>query len=184
MHGILDAGGKRLVLARHDGRRRQPPGDLLGVVGTDQDGGRARGGELRQPAAARGIEALGQDQQGCAVGQILQRAAKLAAGHGDPEQLAVGERARLERAGLNPSELELRQVPRVASVLCNGRRLEGISAGQRHLMPTLSEQRGERRAPGAAPDDCDLHPCGLPTKSMMTGTPASWNRSLRRFSTQ
>ena len=194
MSSCWSSHGQLEIVGGDDRRRRQPLADLLGVVRSGEHRLRTPLDELRQPLPGAGIEPLRQDQERAAVGRkrrddLGERPAR----HRQDDEVGFLERRLGERAGPHAREIDLGEVARVATRLADDRRLGRVPAGQRHLVPPRDEERCERRSPGAAADDADLHARSLPraptvherrTKSMITGTPASSNCSRTRFSTQ
>ena len=76
----------------------------------------------------------------------------------------------------------MREIARVAAGLGDHARLLGVAAGERDVvLPVLQDAR-ERRPPGPATDDDDLHVRS--TKSIETGTPPRLKRFRSSFSTQ
>ena len=76
----------------------------------------------------------------------------------------------------------MRQVARVPAGLGDHPRLLRVAAGERHVVLAVVQDTGERRPPGAAADDDEVH--DRLTKSIETGTPARLKRLRSSFSTQ
>ena len=92
------------------------------------------------------------------------------------------ERRVLDRRRLDAAEVAVREIARVAAGLGDHARLLRVAAGERDVVLAVLQDARERRPPGPAADDDDVHERW--TKSIETGTPARLKRLRSSFSTQ
>ena len=173
-----------MILACDDGRGGEPVRDLLRDVRAGEDGDGAVGDERREPLAGGGIETLRQAQHRTRTGQRGDDLRESGARHGDGGEVRLRDGRGCNRRRLDPVQVDVGEVPRVASRRRDRGRLVLVAAGERHLVPVVAQHDRERRPPGAAADDRDAHAYSLLTKSMETGTPWRSNFLRSSFSTQ
>ena len=155
---MLQADGEVEVGRRDHRRRRQPLRDLLGVVGARENGDRPPRDDLRQAAATRRIEALGQDQRGGIAGQAADHGGERLARYRKGDEIRLVDRGLGDRRRGDPCEVDVSEVARIPSRLRYRTCLGGVPARERDVVPSSGEQGGEDRAPRSPADHADVHP--------------------------
>ncbi len=178
----LDADRKLEVVARNDCGRREPADDLVGDVGAGEHRNRPSRDEGRERRSGRRIEPLRETEDRRVAGQVGDDLAEHAARDRENDELGVGERRFGDRRRFDSGQVRRLRVARVSTGLRDCLHLCRIARRERHLVPVVAEEAGERRSPRAGADDDGLH--SLVTKSIDTGTPSRPKRARSSFSTQ
>ena len=142
-----------------DGRRQALHG-LLGETRARQHGqgppGQDFGQHLRHQQAARGLDALGADDDRAAARQLRRQGAHGLGGTDQEDGVAGAETCEIGRRLDAGVQRQVRQIDGIGALPGDRRRDRGIARPHRHPPAGAAAEAGQRRPPGSAADHADV----------------------------